>query len=157
MGGGQADAATEDLAYRMGAAIAKEGWALLNGGRACGVMDASARGAREAGGLVVGVLPDADTRRASSYIDIAIVTDLGYGRNYVNVLSSEVVIALPGRAGTLSEIALALSIERPVVLLGFDPGPAFDEFRDSGLVREAHSPEEAIAIVHEHLARATSP
>ena len=70
MGGGEADQATEDLAYRMGAAIAREGWVLLNGGRAVGVMDASARGAREAGGLVVGVLPDNDTAQVSEHVDI---------------------------------------------------------------------------------------
>lgn len=151
MGGGEADAATADLAYRMGAAIAREGWVLLNGGRACGVMDASARGARDEGGLVIGILPDADLHQASSHLDVPIVTDLGYGRNYVNVLSSRVVIALPGRAGTLSEIALALSIERPVVLLGFDPGPAFDEYRNRGLLTDAHSPEEVVAEVKRHL------
>jgi uncharacterized protein (TIGR00725 family) len=157
MGGGEADDATQDLAYRMGAAIAERGWVLLNGGRDCGVMDASARGARDVGGLVVGILPDADTRQASSHVDIPIVTDLGYGRNYVNVLSSRVVVALPGRAGTLSEIALALSIKRPVVLVGFDPGTSFAEFRQSGLLRTAESPEMAVALIAEILGEEVSP
>ena len=153
MGGGEADAAATDLAYRMGVLIASEGWVLLNGGRASGVMDASARGAREAGGLVVGVLPDCDTSQASAHLDVPIVTDLGYGRNYVNVLSSRVVVALPGRAGTLSEIALALSIRRPVVLVGFDPGDGFDEFRESGLLISADSPEDAVGTIRRLLSK----
>ena len=153
MGGGEADERTADLAYRMGAAIAREGWVLLNGGRACGVMDASARGAREEGGLVVGVLPDRDLSEASEHLDIPIVTDMGYGRNYVNVLSSRVVLVLPGRAGTLSEVALALSIRRTVVLLDFDPGPAFDEFRESGLLLTAESPEDAVRLIRDELSR----
>ncbi|GAB4279089.1 MAG: hypothetical protein Kow0056_12030 [Coriobacteriia bacterium] len=147
MGGGEADATTTELAYEMGAAIAREGWVLLNGGRACGVMDASARGAREAGGLVVGVLPDSDKSRASEHLDIAVVTDMGYGRNYVNVLSSDVVVALPGRAGTLSEIALSLSIRKPVVVVGFELGSAFDRFREEGLLVFVDTPEEAIREV----------
>lgn len=153
MGGGEADQATEDLAYRMGAAIAREGWVLLNGGRAVGVMDASARGAREAGGLVVGVLPDNDTAQVSEHVDIPVVTDLGYGRNYVNVLSSRVVVALAGRAGTLSEIALALSIRRPVILLGFDPGDGFSEFHESGLLCTAIDPQDAVRLIKEELER----
>jgi uncharacterized protein (TIGR00725 family) len=157
MGGGEADAATTDLAYRMGTLIAGEGWVLLNGGRAAGVMDASARGAREAGGLIVGVLPDADTSRASEHIDVPIVTDMGYGRNYVNVLSSDVVVALPGRAGTLSEIALALSISKTVVLVGFDPGEGFSEFRESGLLIDTDSPEAAICHIRTILEKAGRP
>jgi len=79
MGGGEADERTRDLAYRIGALIAREGWVLLNGGRDEGVMEASAKGARDAGGLTVGVLPDRDTSRASEYIDVPIVTDMGHG------------------------------------------------------------------------------
>jgi uncharacterized protein (TIGR00725 family) len=155
MGGGEADGDTVELAYRLGALIAREGWVLLNGGRDAGVMDASARGARDAGGITVGVLPDADTSRASRHIDIPVVTDLGYGRNYVNVLSSRVVIALPGRAGTLSEIALALSVKRKVVLLGIDPGPAFEEFFAQGLLVSAKDPEHAIELVKAELGSIT--
>jgi hypothetical protein len=153
MGGGEVDGPTADLAYRMGALIAREGWVLLNGGRDAGVMDASARGAHDEGGLTVGVLPDADTSRASRHIDIPLVTDLGYGRNYVNVLSSRVVVALSGRAGTLSEIALALSIKRKVVLVGFDPGPAFEQFREEGLLVHADDPEHAVELIRAELGR----
>ncbi|GAC1354362.1 MAG: hypothetical protein NVSMB42_11980 [Herpetosiphon sp.] len=107
------------LAYDLGAAIATSGWTLLNGGRNVGTMDAAARGAHDHGGLTIGILPDSTRERASYYIDIPVLTGMGDGRNYLNVLSSQVVIALPGGAGTLSEIALALKIGRPVILLGF--------------------------------------
>jgi len=116
----------------LGAAIAGEGWVLLNGGRATGVMEASARGADEAGGLVIGVLPDDDLHGASRHLGIAIRTGMGDARNVINVLSSDVVIALSGGAGTLSEVALALNAGRTVIALDFDPGTGFRDWRDSG-------------------------
>ena len=138
----------------LGTLIAQRGWVLLNGGRACGVMDASARGAAAAGGLVVGVLPDEDTARASRHLSIAIRTGIGDARNLVNVLSSDVVIAMPGGAGTLSEVALALKAERTVICLGFDPGPAVAEYRGVQLL-EAATPEEAVALASTALALGT--
>ncbi len=130
--GSDRDAALLDTAYRLGAAIAGAGWVLLTGGRSTGVMDAASRGAAEAGGLVIGILPDEDDRRASAHLDIAIRTGMGDARNVVNVLSSDVVIAVEGGAGTLSEIALALNAGRTVVALGSDPGTGFRTWRDSG-------------------------
>ena len=76
-------------------------------------------GARD-GGLTVGILPGADTEQASRYIDVAIVTNMGGARNVINVLSSDIVVAMPGKAGTISEIALALKYKKPVILLNFD-------------------------------------
>jgi uncharacterized protein (TIGR00725 family) len=139
------------LAYEVGGAIAREGWVLLNGGRACGVMDASARGAHDAGGLVVGVLPDSDASQASRFIDIPIRTGIGDARNLVNVLSSDVVIALPGRAGTLSEVALALNNGRTVIAVRFDLGVAFEEYRASGQLRHAESAEQAVQLARRAL------
>ena len=149
MGGGRAEAQTLDAAYRLGKLIAREGWVLLNGGRAAGVMEASARGASEEGGLTIGILPDDRPGRASEYIDIPILTGIGDARNYVNVLSSDVVVACPGRAGTLSEIALALKNRRKVILLNFDPGPAFASYAEEGLLFQVETPEEAIAKIRE--------
>lgn len=151
MGGSEADEGVVALAYELGSLIASEGWVLLNGGRACGVMDASARGAKEAGGLVVGVLPDSDASQASRFVDIPIVTDLGHGRNYVNVLSSRVVIALPGAAGTLSEVALALAIGRKVITLGADLDGPFDGYVERGLLVAAGDPPEVIRLIKEEL------
>ena len=122
MGGGRASAETERLAVELGAAIAREGWVLLNGGRDAGVMAASARGAREQGGTVVGILPGADDAGASPDLTIAVVTGLGDARNAINVASSDVVVALPGGAGTWSEIALAAKAGKPLILLGWPEG-----------------------------------
>jgi uncharacterized protein (TIGR00725 family) len=136
-----------DLAYRLGGLIAKEGWVLLNGGRPAGIMEASAKGARNSGGLTVGVLPGGSSSEASGCIDIAIVTGMGSGRNNINVLSSDVIIALPGKAGTISEIALALKNGKKVILINFDTGKIFDDYRDKGILKTADRPEEAIKII----------
>lgn len=118
MGAGYAaKAETCELAHELGEAIAKEGWALLCGGRDTGVMDAVAQGAAEAGGLTIGILPDQNLHRCSKHIQIPIVTGMGDARNVINVLSSHVVVALVGGAGTLSEVALAIKSHRPVILL----------------------------------------
>lgn len=141
-------------AYTLGQLIAQRGWILLNGGRNCGVMEASARGAKEAGGLTVGILPDADMHRTSAYIDIPILTGLGSGRNNINVLSSDVVIACRGGAGTLSEIALALKAKKPVILLDFEIRDMFDPFEKKQLI-SVNTPEEAIEVVENLLKRKT--
>jgi hypothetical protein len=152
MGGAEATAEVIEQARTLGRLIAENGWVLLNGGRDAGVMAASARGAAEAGGLVVGILPGDSYEGATEHLTIAIPTGLGDARNAVNVLASHVVVALPGGAGTLSEIALALKSERPVVTLGFSPGDAFARYVRSGLLAEACTPAAAIEFVRAHLA-----
>ena len=144
MGGADVDARVADMAERLGTLIAQRGWVLLNGGRNAGVMAASARGAAAAGGTVIGILPGMNREGSSPDLDFAIVTGLGDGRNLVNVLSSDVVIACPGSAGTLSEVALALKNGKRVISLGFDPGPSVDSYRRSGSLTSAGSPEDAI-------------
>jgi uncharacterized protein (TIGR00725 family) len=110
-------------------------------------MEASAQGAKEQGGLTIGILPDDRPGGASDYIDVPILTGMGDARNYVNVLSSDVVVACPGKAGTLSEIALALKNRRRVVLLAFDIGSVFDSYKEEGLLFEAATPEEAVDLI----------
>ncbi len=145
MGGANVGAEVCALARELGKRIAERGWVLLNGGRDAGVMRASAAGAHEAGGTVIGILPDADTSRAAPDLDYAIVTGMGDARNLINVLSSDVVIACPGGAGTLSEVALALKNGKRVILLGWDAGAAFGELRHSGLLTTAKDPGDALA------------
>ncbi len=125
MGGSVADEQTVAGARELGRLIAENGWVLISGGRPTGVMQASVSGARDAGGLTVGVLYDEDREGAADGLDIVIPTGMGAARNIINVLSSDVVVACRGTGGTLSEIALALRFGRPVVLLDFDPGEAF--------------------------------
>lgn len=117
MGGAQTTPIAAQLAYDLGQHIAQAGWILLTGGRAVGVMDAASQGAKAAGGLTIGILPGTDYGGVSAAVDIAIVTGMGDARNVINVLSSQVIIACGGGAGTLSEIALALKAGKPVILL----------------------------------------
>jgi uncharacterized protein (TIGR00725 family) len=147
MGGAAATPATAALARELGRRIAENGWVLLSGGRPTGVMAAATEGAHAAGGLTIGILFDADREAAAPDLDIVIPTGFGAGRNVINVLASDVVVACRGSGGTLSEIALALRFGRPVVLLDFDPGLAFLEAAGPGPWHRAASPEEAVALV----------
>jgi hypothetical protein len=131
----------------LGGLIAQQGWILLNGGRNTGVMEASAMGAREKGGLTIGILPDAHRQNVSRFIDVPIVTGMGHARNSINVLSSDVVVACSGGAGTLSEIALAVKSGKPVILLNFPEVPGLDAFLPRELLHHADSPEAAVEII----------
>lgn len=103
-----------EWACEVGRCIASQGGILICGGMG-GAMEAAARGAREAGGLTVGILPGSRAADANPYIDIPIVTDMGNARNAINILSSQAIIAIDGSYGTLSEIALAMKCGIPVV------------------------------------------
>jgi len=94
------------VAEEMGKLIAKNGYVLVNGGLS-GVMEASARGAKAQGGMVIGILPGKSAQEANPYTDIAIPTALGYLRNALVVLNADVLVAIDGEYGTLSEIAYA--------------------------------------------------
>lgn len=104
-------------AFAVGKAIGREGWILLTGGMPAGVMEAAARGAKEAHGLTVGVLPVDNADLASPFVDIPIVTGMGSARNNINILSSDIIIACGMGPGTASEIALALKGGKQVILL----------------------------------------
>lgn len=144
MGGGNADFETLELAEKLGSLIAKKGWILLNGGRCTGIMEATAKGAFDQGGVTVGILPDSGTESVSQYIRIPIVTGMGHARNTINILSSDVVVACPGGAGTLSEIALSVKCSKPLILFGFDPLSELAQMlKKQGLIM-AESPEDVI-------------
>lgn len=117
---GPGDDATDfdkEIAYTIGQLIAKENWVLLSGGRNVGVMDAVSKGARDAGGLTIGILPGADTDNASEAVDIAIVTDMGDARNNINIHSANAIIVCGMNPGTASEVALGLKIGKEVILV----------------------------------------
>lgn len=80
-------------------------------------------------------------------IDIPIVTGMGDGRNYINALTSDIIVALPGRAGTISEISLALKNLKTVILLNFDTGEIFRSFIKTSLLKQARTPEEAVQLI----------
>ncbi len=106
-----------DLSREVGWEIARQGAVLVCGGRG-GVMEAACRGAKEAGGLTVGILPGVVRSEANPYVDVPIVTGLGEARNAIVVRTADAVVAVSGGYGTLSEIGLALKMGRPVVGLG---------------------------------------
>jgi uncharacterized protein (TIGR00725 family) len=121
MGPGE-NATPEDneMAFELGRAIAMEGWVVLTGGRSFGIMDAVMKGARDVNGLTIGILPDSNDQNASENAEIRIVTGMGSGRNYINVLSSQVIVVLGMAAGTASEVALAIKSNKKVILLNQD-------------------------------------
>jgi uncharacterized protein (TIGR00725 family) len=135
MGGADVSQSVSDMAFELGAAIAEKGWILLNGGRDVGVMRACSMGAKSKNGTVIGILPGNSKRDANPFVDIPIVTNMADARNLINVLSSDVVVACPGSAGTISEIALALKNDRSVVLCRFNCLKLFRSFENSGQLR----------------------
>jgi uncharacterized protein (TIGR00725 family) len=114
IGAGQCSKEIEQLAEEVGKEIARNKATLICGGLG-GVMEASARGAKQEGGNTVGILPGVSFEDANPFIDIPIVTGLSHARNVLVVRSSHALIAIEGGYGTLSEIAIALKIGKPVV------------------------------------------
>ncbi len=117
IGGHDASEEVERLAHDIGKIIAKVEAILVCGGLS-GVMEAAAKGAREAGGLTIGLLPGKDKQDANPYIDIALPTSMGFARNTIVACSADIIIALPGSHGTNSEICYGLVFDRPVIDLG---------------------------------------
>jgi uncharacterized protein (TIGR00725 family) len=116
VGPGTCDDETRRLAYEVGSGLAKEGFTIVTGGE-LGTMEAASQGASEAGGLAVGLLPGTDRSRANTHADVTVVTGIGHARNLAVVASADVVVAVGGEWGTLSEIALAGVLGRPVVVV----------------------------------------
>ncbi len=104
------------LANEVGHEIAKAGALLVCGGLG-GVMEAACQGAKEQGGITIGIIPGVKRAEANPYVDFPIVTGLGYARNILVVRNSQAVIALPGKYGTLSEIAFCLNFKIPLISL----------------------------------------
>ena len=117
IGAGKADEAALKVAEDVGRGIAAMDAVVVCGGLG-GVMEATARGARAAGGLTVGILPRDRKKEANPSIDIALATGFGEGRNVLIVRSADALIAVGGEYGTLSEIALALKAGKTVVGIG---------------------------------------
>ena len=117
VGPGTATGETYERAREVGRLVAGRGGIVVCGGLG-GVMEAAARGAREGGGTAIGILPDEDRARANGYLSLSVATGIGQARNLAVVCSGDVVIAVGGGYGTLSEVGLALKVGRPVVSFG---------------------------------------
>ena len=114
IGAGDCPVEIYNNSYDVGHIIGEKGWVLICGGLG-GVMEGAAKGCFERGGITVGLLPGTEKESANPYITLAIPTGMGEARNVLVVRASDVVIAIAGGYGTLSEIGLALKIGRPVV------------------------------------------
>ena len=108
---------SRDRGNKLGRRLAEGGAVVVCGGLG-GVMEAACRGAREAGGGTLGILPGLDRREANPYVEVAVPTGLGEARNVLVVRAADALIAIGGEFGTLSEIAFALKVGTPVVGLG---------------------------------------
>jgi len=122
------------VAMEVGQGIATRGGVLVCGGRG-GVMEAACRGAKTMGGLTVGLLPESK-QEANAFVDVPIATGLGMRRNFLVVHAADVVIAIGGRWGTLSEVAFAVIFGKPVVLLA-GTGGCVDELASGRLMKQA--------------------
>jgi uncharacterized protein (TIGR00725 family) len=135
VGSGEATGELYDAAREVGRLVAERGGVVVCGGLG-GVMEAAARGATERGGVAIGVLPDEDRERANPFLSYSVATGMGQARNLAVACSADVVIAVGGEYGTLSEIGLALKVGRPVV--------ALKSWELLGNVIVVSSPEEAV-------------
>jgi len=129
------------IAYETGLLVAQEEWTLVCGGGK-GVMEAACRGAKEGGGVTVGILPSYDESTANKYVDIKIPTGLGYARNILVVRACRALIAIDGKYGTLSEIAFSCNEEKTIV--------GIDTWDVKG-VSQVKTPKNAIAYIKKRI------
>ncbi|MFN8590727.1 MAG: TIGR00725 family protein [Thermomicrobiales bacterium] len=137
------------LAGRVGTLLAESGCTLVCGGLG-GAMAAACRGAKEAGGTTIGIIPGYDDRAANPWVDHVICTGLGQARNTLVAATGQALIAVGGGWGTLSEIALGLRLGRSVVLLGgwserFTADALAEAEMLGGTILVASTPEEAVS------------
>ena len=153
--GGELSPSVEKMAREVGHLAMQAGFRLITGGRG-GVMEAVSRGARESEdwqeGRILGILPSYDRSQANPWVDVVLPTGLGLARNMLVVSSANVVLAIAGGSGTLSEIALAWQMGKPVLALSSSGGWAsrlagqtVDQRRNDRVV-EVHDPRQAIAV-----------
>ncbi len=141
IGGGQCSKKEARQAEEVGRELARRGVALICGGLG-GVMEAACRGASSEGGTTIGVLPGDDSQSANPYVQIPIVTNMGYARNVAVVKSAQAVIAIGGSYGTLSEISHALQSGIPVI--GLNTWSLSRNGREDKSIIPAQSPIEAV-------------
>jgi len=148
VGPASASPVEEETAEQVGRLLAGRGAVVVTGGLD-GVMAAASRGARGGGGTTLGVLPGNERADANPWIDVALPTGMGEARNALVVRAADGVIAVGGEYGTLSEIALALKLGRPVIGIGtwtLERGGKADD----GVLR-ANDAEQAVGLLFERL------
>jgi uncharacterized protein (TIGR00725 family) len=136
IGAGSCDEDTYRIAEEVGRLAGLRGAILITGGLG-GVMEAASKGAKEAGGTVLGILPGFSEKDANVYVTIPVTTGLSHARNVIVVRSADAVIAVDGKYGTLSEIAIALKLGKPVI--------GINSWKDIKGVVKAGNAEDAVA------------
>ncbi len=154
--GASDDTTHKEEAYRIGALVAERNCTLLTGGRG-GIMEAASRGAAENGGEVIGIIPGESFSEANRYCTTVINTGIGYARNSINILSGDIIIAVGGKSGTLTELAYAWQFNKPVICCMFAdgwssrfPGIKVDD-RPGSVIYEADSPDQVAVYLDEFL------
>jgi uncharacterized protein (TIGR00725 family) len=135
IGAGECSEEIYEIAEKVGGLIAREKAILVTGGLG-GVMEAASKGAKEADGITVGILPGLNSKDANRFVGIPITTGLSHARNIIVARSADAVIAVSGKYGTLSEIAVALKLGKPVI--GINTWDNVD-----GIIK-VNTPEEAV-------------
>jgi len=143
IGGGQCSQDDASLAEAVGREIALHGATVICGGLG-GIMKSTCKGAAEAGGMTVGVIPGDSTASANEYVRVPVATGLGHSRNFIVVQSADAVIAIDGDYGTLSEIAIALKSGIPVI--GLNTWSIVRAGKEDSLIMKANSAAEAVEL-----------
>ena len=149
IGGSQPSLPETKLAEEVGCELARRGAVLVCGGLG-GVMEAACKGASSEGGLTIGILPGDSRQAANPYVQIPIVTGIGYARNVAVVKSAQAVIAIGGSYGTLSEIGHALQSDIPVI--GLSTWSLSRNGQQDNSIIPAQSPTEAVSKALELIA-----
>ncbi len=142
IGARQCDQRLYDLAEEMGNLLAMSGYAVICGGLG-GVMEAVCKGAKASSGLTIGILPGENPADANPFVDIAIASGMGISRNLIIIRSSAAVVAINGGFGTLSELAFALQLQKPVI--GIETWDVSDQ------IDCADNPAEVIEKLNRHI------
>ncbi|AFK19421.1 TIGR00725 family protein [Haloferax mediterranei ATCC 33500] len=140
IGGSTVPTPIESLAEDVGRLLAQRGHTVVCGGLG-GVMEAACRGAKDAGGTTIGILPGEDRDEANEFVDLPIVTGLGHARNALVAMNGDAVIAIDGAGGTLSEIGYGSVFDRPIAGLKTQQVGALDGFKS------CETPEEAVEFI----------
>lgn len=137
IGAGKCSKKLRDMAFEVGKYVAEKGGVIVCGGMG-GIMEGAARGAREAGGTTIGILPTDIKEDANEFIDFVIPTGFGEARNIMVVRAADAVVAFPGKFGTLTEMAFALHAKKPVI--------SVNAWRLSDEISQVTTPQEAAEL-----------
>jgi len=154
IGASEIDKDIEEKTIEIGRLLAKNNYIVACGGLT-GVMEAICKGAKEEGGLTIGIIPQQEKSMANKYVDIVIPCPFSQARNIVVVLTGDICLAISGKAGTLSEISFAWIYNKPIVALssvqGWSSKVANQKIDDrrNDMIYGVKTPEEAIDKINE--------